>query len=114
MSGAMTSNDDTYDDDDIQLPTAVPASPAQPDTGDADVSATAKLLIKLRDKVFQLYFTTKPGGSGIGLNLARHIALGHGGQLELRVTVPRGSVFVLTLPGVGITGGSHVALVAGV
>ncbi len=51
-----------------------------------------------RDQIFVPFFTTKPGGSGIGLNLARHIALGHGGQLELRANLPRGAVFVLTLP----------------
>ena len=51
-----------------------------------------------RDQIFVPFFTTKPGGSGIGLNLARHIALGHGGQLEWRGNLPRGAVFVLTLP----------------
>jgi len=50
-----------------------------------------------RDQIFVPFFTTKAGGSGIGLNLARHIALGHGGQLELRPNLPRGAVFVLTL-----------------
>jgi nitrogen fixation/metabolism regulation signal transduction histidine kinase len=58
-----------------------------------------------RDQIFVPFFTTKSGGSGIGLNLARHIALGHGGQLELRANVPRGAVFVLTLPGEGVCGG---------
>jgi C4-dicarboxylate-specific signal transduction histidine kinase len=53
-----------------------------------------------RDQIFVPFFTTKPGGSGIGLNLARHIALGHGGQLDLRANSPRGTVFTLTLPGV--------------
>jgi signal transduction histidine kinase len=51
-----------------------------------------------RDQIFVPFFTTKAGGSGIGLNLARHIALGHGGQLELRANQPHGAVFVLTLP----------------
>jgi two-component system, NtrC family, nitrogen regulation sensor histidine kinase NtrY len=51
-----------------------------------------------RDQIFVPFFTTKPGGSGIGLNLARHIALGHGGQLDVRSHVPRGSVFTLSLP----------------
>ena len=50
-----------------------------------------------RDQIFVPFFTTKAGGSGIGLNLARHIALGHGGQLELRPNSPRGAVFSLTL-----------------
>jgi nitrogen fixation/metabolism regulation signal transduction histidine kinase len=50
-----------------------------------------------RDRIFVPFFTTKAGGSGIGLNLARHIALGHGGQLQLRANAPRGAVFVLSL-----------------
>jgi signal transduction histidine kinase len=51
-----------------------------------------------RDQIFVPFFTTKPGGSGIGLNLARHVALGHGGQLDVRANSPRGSVFTLVLP----------------
>lgn len=51
-----------------------------------------------RDQVFVPFFTTKAGGSGIGLNLARQVALAHGGQLAFRVNEPRGSVFTLTLP----------------
>ena len=51
-----------------------------------------------RDQIFVPFFTTKPGGSGIGLSLARHVALGHGGQLDVRSAEPRGSVFTLSLP----------------
>jgi two-component system nitrogen regulation sensor histidine kinase NtrY len=50
------------------------------------------------DQIFVPFFTTKPGGSGIGLNLARHVALGHGGQLDVRANQPHGSVFTLILP----------------
>jgi two-component system nitrogen regulation sensor histidine kinase NtrY len=53
-----------------------------------------------RDQIFVPFFTTKPGGSGIGLNLARQIALGHGGQLDVQVNAPRGAVFSLSLPDV--------------
>jgi len=44
------------------------------------------------------FFTTKPGGSGIGLTLARQIALAHGGRLEHRPGAPHGAVFQLLLP----------------
>jgi two-component system nitrogen regulation sensor histidine kinase NtrY len=48
--------------------------------------------------VFVPFFTTKAGGSGIGLTLARQIALGHGGRLEHRAGVPSGAIFQLSLP----------------
>jgi signal transduction histidine kinase len=51
-----------------------------------------------RDQIFVPFFTTKPGGSGIGLNIARQVALAHGGQLDASANEPRGSVFTLALP----------------
>jgi two-component system, NtrC family, nitrogen regulation sensor histidine kinase NtrY len=48
--------------------------------------------------VFVPFFTTKAGGSGIGLTVARQIALGHGGRLEYRAATPHGAVFQLLLP----------------
>jgi nitrogen fixation/metabolism regulation signal transduction histidine kinase len=50
-----------------------------------------------REQLFVPFFTTKAGGSGIGLSLARRIALYHGGQITVRSN-PQGSVFRLTLP----------------
>ena len=35
----------------------------------------------LTDQIFQAFVTTKPSGTGTGLNLARQIALAHGGDL---------------------------------
>ncbi len=51
-----------------------------------------------REQIFIPFFTTKAGGSGIGLSLARRIALCHGGQVSVRDNPSRGSVFRLTLP----------------
>ena len=48
--------------------------------------------------LFVPFFTTKPGGSGIGLALCREIAEGHGGRIVLRNREPMGAVAVLTLP----------------
>jgi two-component system nitrogen regulation sensor histidine kinase NtrY len=47
---------------------------------------------------FVPFFTTKPGGSGIGLSLARQIALSHGGRLEYRPRASGGAAFRLSLP----------------
>ena len=50
------------------------------------------------ETVFVPFFTTKAGGSGVGLTLARQIALAHGGQLTVAANAPRGAVFELSLP----------------
>lgn len=50
--------------------------------------------------VFVPFFTTKAGGSGIGLAVARQIALAHGGRLEHRPAQPNGAIFQLILPGI--------------
>jgi len=47
---------------------------------------------------FVPFFTTKDGGSGIGLTLARQIALSHGGRLEHRRGSDGGASFQLSLP----------------
>ena len=48
--------------------------------------------------LFVPFFTTKPGGSGIGLVLSRQIAEAHGGSLSLRNREPRGCEARLVLP----------------
>jgi nitrogen fixation/metabolism regulation signal transduction histidine kinase len=50
------------------------------------------------ERPFVPFFTTKPGGSGIGLTVARQIALGHGGRLEHHAASPHGAVLQLILP----------------
>jgi two-component system nitrogen regulation sensor histidine kinase NtrY len=52
----------------------------------------------VKDKLFLPFFTTKPGGSGVGLSLARQVALAHQGQLEAAPGEAGGTVFVLSLP----------------
>jgi PAS domain S-box-containing protein len=49
-------------------------------------------------KVFQLFFTTRPGGSGIGLaNTFRFVQL-HNGRIEFESEVGRGTTFRVELP----------------
>lgn len=50
------------------------------------------------DSIFVPFFSRKQGGSGIGLTLARQIALAHGGRIEHYPCMPTGALFRLTLP----------------
>lgn len=54
-------------------------------------------------RIFQPYFTTKSGGSGLGLPTARRIIEEHGGRLDVHSEVGRGSNFVVVLPTAGRT-----------
>ena len=49
--------------------------------------------------IFVPFFTTRPGGSGIGLVLSRQIAEAHGGTLDLKNRSDRkGCIATLRLP----------------
>jgi signal transduction histidine kinase len=48
--------------------------------------------------IFQAYYTTKKGGTGIGLAMAKRIAEEHGGEIGVRSDVGKGSDFWIALP----------------
>jgi signal transduction histidine kinase len=50
------------------------------------------------DKIFNLYFTTKPSGSGIGLAMTYRIAQLHNGKISVESTEGVGTTFTLHLP----------------
>ena len=50
------------------------------------------------DRIFDLYYTTKPQGSGIGLSIVYRIVQLHGGEIEVQSTEGRGTAFRLLLP----------------
>jgi len=50
------------------------------------------------DKIFQADYSTKKGGTGLGLPMARRIAEEHGGSLTVRSELGKGSDFSLTVP----------------
>jgi two-component system, NtrC family, nitrogen regulation sensor histidine kinase NtrY len=51
-----------------------------------------------REHLFVPFYSTKSNGSGIGLNLARNIAMSHLGTVTYQPNAPKGSVFRITLP----------------
>jgi CheY-like chemotaxis protein len=71
--------------------------------------ADARVRISIRDygwgipasilpSIFDPYFSTKPGASGLGLASAYAIVAKHGGNLSVESTPGRGSVFTIDLP----------------
>ena len=52
---------------------------------------------KIREKIFQPFFTTKPTGSGtgLGLSLSYDIIKAHGGKIDVSSTSAQGSTFTI-------------------
>jgi two-component system sensor histidine kinase HydH len=48
--------------------------------------------------IFEPLFTTKQGGSGLGLSIARNIARAHGSDIVLRINEPRRVCFSIEIP----------------
>ncbi len=51
-----------------------------------------------RDRIFSLYYTTKPGGSGIGLAMTYRIIQLHDGAIHFSSEVNQGTTFRISLP----------------
>jgi len=85
---------------------------AMPDGGTLHVSAaregeTALVTVRdeghgipadIRDKIFNLYFTTKKGGSGIGLAMTYRVVQLHHGSVEFETVENGGTTFRLRFP----------------
>jgi signal transduction histidine kinase len=51
-------------------------------------------------KIFEPLYTTKPGGTGLGLYIVQEILAAHGGQVTVESVHGQGTTFTLTLPGI--------------
>jgi signal transduction histidine kinase len=49
-------------------------------------------------KMFEAFFSTKPGGSGLGLPTTQKIIDGHGGRINVQSEVGRGTQITIELP----------------
>lgn len=52
----------------------------------------------IRSQIFIPFFTTKRGGSGIGMSIVRKIVIACGGSIDLEPTQEPGTTFVIKLP----------------
>lgn len=51
-----------------------------------------------QEKIFEAYYTTRTGGTGLGLPMCRRIIEEHHGQIQLHSEPGKGSNFMITLP----------------
>ena len=59
----------------------------------------------VRDRITAPYFTTKPGGTGIGLHLAKKAVESHGGEILFDCPQSGGTAVTLRLPTRDLIGG---------
>jgi signal transduction histidine kinase len=50
-----------------------------------------------REKIFNLYFSTKPGGTGLGLPMVKKIVEEHHGSIEVDTQLNQGTTFTICL-----------------
>lgn len=85
----------------------LPASELQPNPRELVITITDTgpgISEEIGEKIFYPFFTTKSGGSGIGLATAQKVVAGHRGTLSLQSREGRGTVFEIRLPVVDFEG----------
>jgi PAS domain S-box-containing protein len=59
-----------------------------------------------KDRIFEAFFTTKQGGTGLGLRICRTIVEAHGGRIWATPATLHGTVFNFSLPVLGVAKGN--------
>jgi signal transduction histidine kinase len=99
---------------------------AMPDGGELEIAtegADGSCRVRIKDtgvgiapehleQIFNLYFSTKPAGTGLGLPMARKIIEEHGGSISVRSAPGSGAEFTIELPTLGPTSDVPVDIVA--
>jgi signal transduction histidine kinase len=69
---------------------------------------------EIQEKIFELYFTTKKGGSGIGLAQTYQVMQWHYGSVDFESADGHGTTFRLRLPAIepGETNGGNIQAIA--
>lgn len=65
------------------------------------VGPAAPIPPEVAERIFEPLFTTKPGGNGLGLPIARNIARAHGGDVVLGINEPGRVCFSIEIPSHG-------------
>jgi len=50
------------------------------------------------DKIFEVFYSTRRGGTGLGLPIAQRIIENHGGRIDVESEIGRGTLFTIVLP----------------
>jgi signal transduction histidine kinase len=64
---------------------------------------------ELQARIFEPFYSTRSGGTGLGLSTTRKIIEAHGGSLELQSEPSRGSKFTVRLPAAPVVDDDHAA-----
>ncbi|MDT8274242.1 MAG: HAMP domain-containing sensor histidine kinase, partial [Desulfomonilia bacterium] len=53
---------------------------------------------KVKERLFEPYFSTKKGGTGLGLVIVNRIITDHNGFIRVKDNEPTGTIFTIELP----------------
>jgi PAS domain S-box-containing protein len=82
----------------VQAPSGVPRGQVLPETVLEIEDNGAGIREEDIDRVFDPFFTTRTAGTGLGLSITKRIIGEHGGRIEVKSNVGKGTIFTIFLP----------------